>query len=90
MALGVVLPLDPVAVRSRPVTPECERAMNGRAGLAIEDLDQGQDLGTWRASSATDAGRDSLPWPDGASMRWLVDPSGAARASGLEALEPCT
>jgi tetratricopeptide (TPR) repeat protein len=32
----------------------------------------------------------AVPWPDGASMRWLLDPSGAAGASGVETLAPCT
>ena len=32
--------------------------VTGRAGLAIEDLDQGQDLETWLASTGTDASRE--------------------------------
>ena len=32
----------------------------------------------------------SLPSPDGAWMRWLLDPSGAAQAAGIETLAPCT
>jgi len=85
--------------------PAAERALEIMTGVALEDdawrrrlnpLDEngfrGLSADTWgyrRPPVQWPDAPASVPWPDGASMRWLLDPAGAAQASGLEVLEPC-
>jgi tetratricopeptide (TPR) repeat protein len=65
----------------RPRNPLDE---NGFRGLSADTWGYRRPPVTWPEAPV------SLPWPDGASMRWLLDPAGAARAAGIGVLEPCT